>query len=78
ILKRARKTRSQTRLSINARRENLRGAFRCSAGDLTEGASILLVDDIITTGTTVTEASAELAKAGAADIAVAGLGYARI
>lgn len=62
--------RSQTALTPEERRENVRGAFRAVAGaerTLT-GAHVLLVDDVLTTGATAGEAASALAAAGAASV----------
>jgi ComF family protein len=63
-LKRIRNTRSQTGLSGDERRGNVRGAFRAGASDLIEERTILLVDDVMTTGATMNEASRALLRAG--------------
>lgn len=53
ILKRVRHTRTQTRLDIDAKAQNVEGAFSAS---FTEDIShILLVDDVFTTGATLGE-----------------------
>lgn len=62
LLTRVVDTAHQMGLSAKARRRNLRGAF--SAGEV-EGLRILLLDDVLTTGTTLRKASAALAAAGA-------------
>ena len=71
MLKRSRATQSQTGLSSHQRRENMRGAF--TVGDASEiaGRNILLVDDVFTTGTTVSECARQLRRAGAARVWVA-------
>ncbi|MEY2919436.1 MAG: hypothetical protein RL261_741, partial [Pseudomonadota bacterium] len=48
---------------------NLRGAFRADR-HVVQGRHVILVDDVVTTGSTVTEAAATLRDAGAASIAV--------
>ena len=55
-------TPAQSGLDRKARRKNLRGAFR--AGDV-DGMHIALVDDVLTTGTTLQECSLTLKRAGA-------------
>jgi predicted amidophosphoribosyltransferase len=53
------------------RLRNVRGAFRVSAGyDITD-AHLLLVDDIMTTGATVSESARQLKLAQAASVTVA-------
>jgi ComF family protein len=58
---------SQTSLSPTERRENVRGAF-APAGDGSRklaGAHVVLVDDVLTTGATASEAAETLAEMGA-------------
>jgi ComF family protein len=70
-LRRVRSTPAQRLLPPGARRDNLRGAFRSSRRTALRGATILLVDDVMTTGSTVHEASAVLRRSGAARVVVA-------
>jgi len=70
-LERTRITQSQIGLTRHQRRENLRGAFRVSAPDTIAGREILLVDDVFTTGTTASECSRILRRAGASRVWVA-------
>jgi predicted amidophosphoribosyltransferase len=62
-LERVRGDVSQTALTPEERRSNVRGAFRCSGP--VRGASVLLVDDVLTTGATAGEAATTLVAAGA-------------
>ena len=62
-LTRTRSTRPQVSLSRDERLTNLRGAFR--AGPECAGKSVLLVDDVVTTGGTATACSEALKEAGA-------------
>lgn len=48
-----------------ARRENVKGTFRVRAPSAVEGLTVLVVDDIMTTGSTLSECAAELKRAGA-------------
>lgn len=71
-LQRIRDTRQQAELSQTERLRNVSGAFRvCDDAMVTvQGRSILLVDDVYTTGATVKAACRALLKAGAADVDV--------
>jgi ComF family protein len=71
ILLRTRDTHSQIGLTSHQRRENLRGAFAVARAEEVTGHEILLVDDVYTTGTTVTECAKVLRRAGAARVWVA-------
>jgi len=71
VLERRRVTQSQIGLTQNQRRANLRGAFRVVKPEKIAGREILLVDDVFTTGTTVSECARVLRRAGAAEIWVA-------
>ena len=62
---RSRRTKSQTRLNIEQRKANVAGAFLVKIPSLVAGRSILLVDDVMTTGTTLSECAVALKKAGA-------------
>jgi ComF family protein len=71
VLERSRDTQSQTGLSRHQRQENVRGAFKVANPDEIAGREILLVDDVFTTGTTVSECARILRRAGASKIWVA-------
>lgn len=63
-LKRTRETQTQVGLSIAQRRENVEGAFFADSS-LVAGKSVILVDDVMTTGATMNEAGKALKQAGA-------------
>lgn len=67
-LRRKRATPPQTGLSVAARRENLRGAFAVIKPDVFRGRRIVLVDDVMTTGATLSACASALKKAGAAQV----------
>lgn len=77
ILERPRATRSQTGLSIEERTHNVLGAFSIPHPDRVTGRHVVLVDDILTTGATLGAAAHCMAAAGAAQISLAVLGFAR-
>lgn len=62
-------TASQTTLDRDARRRNLKGAFECDS-DLSNHR-ILVIDDVLTTGSSADELSATLRMHGAKDITIA-------
>lgn len=64
LLRRTKSTPSQTSLSAHQRRENVRGAFRVRRPQRIAGKSLILVDDIMTTGATMNACAACLKKAG--------------
>ena len=65
-----RRTRKQGTLLPSERLVNVRDAFRVSANYEVAGAAVLLVDDIVTTGATASEAAKTLRRAGAARVSV--------
>jgi ComF family protein len=71
ILVRTRETASQTGLTRHQRRANVRGAFAVVRPEKIKGRSILIVDDVMTTGTTAGECARVLRRAGAKEVFVA-------
>jgi ComF family protein len=74
-LRRVRAARSQVSLDGAERRLNLVGAYRASRSADLKGKTVLLIDDVLTTGATVSEASRALMEAGAARVVVAVLAH---
>lgn len=71
LLERTRATVSQIGLTRPQRAENIRGAFRVKHLSRVEGRQVVLVDDVLTTGTTANECARILCKAGAERVWVA-------
>lgn len=64
-LLRIRPTAPQTGLNFRQRVENVRGVFRVIAPDSVRGRTIVLVDDVMTTGATLSSCARALKQAGA-------------
>jgi ComF family protein len=71
VLERKRETASQIGLTSHQRRENLRGAFGVVQPEVVKGREVLVVDDVYTTGATVSECARVLQRAGATKVWVA-------
>ncbi len=65
LLVRTRYVTQHVQASRTARLANMKGAFRVRAGARVLGQTVLLVDDVMTTGSTVSEAARTLRAAGA-------------
>lgn len=73
-LRKRSRTRPQSRmLSQEERQRNILGAFSVPKPELVRDKRILLIDDILTTGATVSEAARILREAGAKEVQVAAL-----
>ncbi|HHW49622.1 MAG TPA: ComF family protein [Clostridiaceae bacterium] len=71
ILKRKKETHTQSLLPLDKRRSNLLGAFEVKHTDEIKDKTVLLVDDIMTTGITLNECSKVLKEAGAKKVIAA-------
>jgi len=71
VLERRRLTESQTGLTRPQRLENIRGAFCVKQAEKLRDCDVVLVDDVFTTGTTVSECARVLRRGGAARVFVA-------
>lgn len=76
VVRRRRNTPSQVGLSLLERRENVAGAFVADP-DKVKGRKILLVDDVLTTGSTLNAAAEALRLAGADRVVAVVLARAR-
>lgn len=68
VISRNRNTLSQTTLSGQDRKVNMSGAFSYTGKTCVKGKKILIIDDIVTTGSTLKEAGRILAEAGAREV----------
>jgi predicted amidophosphoribosyltransferase len=70
-LKRIKKTESQGHKTRQQRQRNMQGAFQVTdPGGSIKNASILIIDDVLTTGASLSSAARCLKKAGAKHVAV--------
>jgi ComF family protein len=69
-LKRNVYTKSQTTLTRNERKSNVKGAFEINNPGVIKGKRILLIDDVFTTGSTARECSRMLIRHRADEVAV--------
>jgi ComF family protein len=78
LVSRVKRTRQQVGLSADQRQRNVSGAFRArpDALERTGGRGVVLVDDVITTGSTVEAMTRALQKAGVKQIDV--ISFARV
>ena len=77
-LKRTRFTQTQTKLSREERIQNVRGAFKLRKKyvDIIKGKNVIIVDDVITTGSTIIECAKVLKENGCGEISVCSLALA--
>jgi ComF family protein len=76
VVKRIKYTESQTTMNLNEREENISGAFKIKNQKTVSGKNILLLDDVITTGATISECGNILLEAGANKIYAASIAIA--
>ncbi len=67
-LRRVRNTRPQVGLTLKERQENLKGAFRASPA--VKSSSVILIDDVVTSGQTARECARVLLEAGAMSVGI--------
>src|SRR5256714_1988764 len=68
VLERTRCTTTQTAYDRAERMENLHGAFRLRKNRDVRGLRVLLIDDVLTTGSTLSECARVLRRAGAVSV----------
>lgn len=68
VLVRTKETETQVKLDRNERLKNLKGAFACRDKKTVKGKTILLVDDVTTTGATLNECAKVLLESGARSV----------
>jgi competence protein ComFC len=68
LLERIRYTTTQTALDRSERMENLHSAFRLRKNADVRGLRVLLIDDVLTTGSTLSECARVLKRAGAISV----------
>jgi ComF family protein len=70
LLERVKPTQTQTQLGRKERAENVRKAFKMRVGRKLDGESVVLLDDVFTTGATTSACARVLRSAGAEDVCV--------
>lgn len=68
VVKRLKHGKTQKYLHIDERIENVKGLFCIKNNESVKGKNVILVDDLVTTGATVSEAASILLNAGAAEV----------
>ena len=70
LIKQNRMTSKQGKLTIRQRFQNLKGAFSCNRKNNVQDMRVLLVDDVMTSGATASEAARVVCAAGAQKVFV--------
>lgn len=78
IIHRVKYTMTQTHLNAAERKENISDAFAISSNEKVVNRTILIVDDIITTGATIQESAKILKTAGGKKIIAGSVGLAKL
>lgn len=74
VVKRVKNTETQTRKNPVERLDNVKDAFALLKPDVVHGKHVLLVDDVVTTGASLTACGKELEKAGDVVVSILTLG----
>lgn len=75
-VRRIKNNKSQAKLHISKRQENVKSIFRVVRPERLQGKHVLLIDDILTTGTTILSCAQEIAKLPNTRISIVSLAYA--
>ena len=70
VLVKSRRTAKQKQLSAKERMKNVKNAYAVAAPEKVKDQSVLLLDDVYTTGATVNECARALKRAGAKEVYV--------
>lgn len=70
LIERTRNTGTQTALTADERIRNVLGAFRFTGGHSMGGRPVILIDDVLTTGSTVSACADALSSGGAGPVIV--------
>jgi predicted amidophosphoribosyltransferase len=76
-LKRTRFSISQTQLTAEERRNNVEKAFKLQKTEAVRGRHVLLVDDVVTTGSTMLACGHEVLRAEGTKVSILSLGFTR-
>jgi len=68
VLLRLKSTQAQNQLNREERKRNIKDAFSIQQAEKIEGKTVVLVDDIFTTGSTINECAKELYRYGAKEV----------
>lgn len=75
LLRKHRHTRKQSQTAREKRAENIRGAYVCATNHPISGLRIVLIDDVVTTGSTLSECCRVLYAAGAKEVVCVALAH---
>jgi ComF family protein len=76
LIKRVRFTETQTSMNLVERKENMKDAFAIRRNKIVKGKNILLLDDVITTGATISECGRIILESGATNVYAASVAIA--
>ena len=75
LVRRTHFVKSQTQMGRRERQENVADVFEVKNLDGIHGRHLLLIDDVVTTGATITACARELLKAGDVTLSILSLGF---